>query len=359
MKKFVVMIVGILFISGLVSVYILFGSNILVDASSLSTDVPDVWDEAIENYLDQYAPGHDDTWIIEYNDDMNNWFEKEWNYNTNTTNTTYNYFSYKDEVNLDQIKDEYFDEHGVNWSDLSFDEQTAILRGYSDDLLLKRDYIINNNDFLKYGYDKDGNINYPVYHLVYGDLMDNYSSNMEIFLNTGIVETSEQIIDEIDEINKAATITGAEAVLKSAINNVRNKTQSQELKSWLNNLERKITNREITPQEAIGAIKNASKAKSILESLPQVKFDTVKTPELEDYGPDTWEKVGQNIINFLLYIVGAIFVIMFFVAGVMMIGSAGNEEQFGKGKTTMINAIIGIIVVALSYAIITFIASKL
>ena len=64
-----------------------------------------------------------------------------------------------------------------------------------------------------------------------------------------------------------------------------------------------------------------------------------------------------RIITLLLTVAGIIAVLMLIVGGFWYITSAGNEEQSEKGKKAITNAIIGVIVVLLSYAIVTVIGS--
>lgn len=84
-------------------------------------------------------------------------------------------------------------------------------------------------------------------------------------------------------------------------------------------------------------------------------FTKVPVPSLRDYGPGSWEAIGSNIINLLATVAGTALVIMLLVGGVMFIASAGNEEQAGKAKTVLTNAIIGIIIVIAAWGIITFV----
>ena len=58
------------------------------------------------------------------------------------------------------------------------------------------------------------------------------------------------------------------------------------------------------------------------------------------------------IINIMLFFAGMIAVMFIIVGGYWYITSAGNEEQAEKGKTTLVNAIMGIILVILSWVII-------
>lgn len=59
-----------------------------------------------------------------------------------------------------------------------------------------------------------------------------------------------------------------------------------------------------------------------------------------------------NIIMMLLLLAGAVAVLFIIIGGFWYITSAGNEEQAEKGKSTLMNAIIGIVVIVLSYVII-------
>ena len=64
-----------------------------------------------------------------------------------------------------------------------------------------------------------------------------------------------------------------------------------------------------------------------------------------------------NAVRILLTFAGAIAVVFVVVGGFWYLTSGGNEEQAEKGKRTLINAIIGIIVVVLSYAIVNVIVN--
>lgn len=64
-----------------------------------------------------------------------------------------------------------------------------------------------------------------------------------------------------------------------------------------------------------------------------------------------------NAIFLLLTIAGSAAVLFIIVGGFWYITSAGNEEQAEKGKSTLLNAIIGIVVIVLSYVIINVVSS--
>ncbi len=66
-----------------------------------------------------------------------------------------------------------------------------------------------------------------------------------------------------------------------------------------------------------------------------------------------------NVINILLLFAGSIAVLFIIIGGFWYITSAGNEEQAEKGLTSLKNAVIGIVIIILSYAIITVIENTL
>jgi prepilin signal peptidase PulO-like enzyme (type II secretory pathway) len=62
-------------------------------------------------------------------------------------------------------------------------------------------------------------------------------------------------------------------------------------------------------------------------------------------------------IQLMLLFAGAIAVVFVIIGGYWYITSAGNEETAEKGQKTLTNAIIGIVIIVLSYAIITVISN--
>ncbi len=68
------------------------------------------------------------------------------------------------------------------------------------------------------------------------------------------------------------------------------------------------------------------------------------------------ELIGNGIRLFLTF-AGAVAVVFVIVGGFMYITSAGNEEQAEKGKKTLINAIIGVVIIIMSYVIINVITN--
>lgn len=77
-----------------------------------------------------------------------------------------------------------------------------------------------------------------------------------------------------------------------------------------------------------------------------------------DSTPDTLdgeEGVFTDIVNILLFIIGAIAVIMLIIGGIRYTTSNGDSNQVTAAKNTILYAIIGIIVAILAYAIVNFV----
>ncbi len=69
--------------------------------------------------------------------------------------------------------------------------------------------------------------------------------------------------------------------------------------------------------------------------------------------------VLDRMIDIIWGIVGLIAVIYLIYGGFLYMTSGGSEEQVGKAKNVMMYAFIGIIIIALSYAIVNFVMGKL
>ncbi len=63
------------------------------------------------------------------------------------------------------------------------------------------------------------------------------------------------------------------------------------------------------------------------------------------------------VIQILLLLSGIVAVLFVIVGGFWYITSAGNEEQAEKGRKTLVNAIIGVVIIVLAYVIISVIVN--
>jgi len=67
----------------------------------------------------------------------------------------------------------------------------------------------------------------------------------------------------------------------------------------------------------------------------------------------------KSIANAILAIVGIVAVLFIIIGGVMYITSAGNPDNVAKAKNTILYGVIGLIVVLLSWAIVTFVLTNI
>ncbi len=65
-----------------------------------------------------------------------------------------------------------------------------------------------------------------------------------------------------------------------------------------------------------------------------------------------------NIINYVLTFVGIIAVIVFIYAGILYLVSGANADATKNAKSMMVNAIIGIIIILLSFVIVNTIITQ-
>ena len=65
---------------------------------------------------------------------------------------------------------------------------------------------------------------------------------------------------------------------------------------------------------------------------------------------EDFSKVLEKIFNFVFGAAGVIFVVLFLVGGIQYLTSAGNEEASTKAKKLLIDAVIGLVIVVVSYA---------
>ena len=68
--------------------------------------------------------------------------------------------------------------------------------------------------------------------------------------------------------------------------------------------------------------------------------------------------VGK-VVGIVVGLLGLILAVFIVYGGAMWMTSGGNEEQIKKAKAMIINAIIGLVIVLLAYAISSFIIDKL
>ena len=75
-------------------------------------------------------------------------------------------------------------------------------------------------------------------------------------------------------------------------------------------------------------------------------------------GADVPTLVGR-LISGALAVIGAIFFIMFLWGGVSYMMAGGTAEKVKKAQQTLVNAVIGIVIIALSYTLVSFVIERI
>ena len=96
------------------------------------------------------------------------------------------------------------------------------------------------------------------------------------------------------------------------------------------------------------------------KGIKSTVFDSIKGMFGE--GLPTTETFGglvTIVVQILLVVAGSVAVIFLIVGGYRYITASGNEEQTEGAKKTMTGAIVGIVIIALAYAVIAIIVNIL
>lgn len=67
----------------------------------------------------------------------------------------------------------------------------------------------------------------------------------------------------------------------------------------------------------------------------------------------------KTIINVLLFVVGAVAVIMIIVGGIRYVTSNGEQAHVKGAKDTILYAVVGLVVAILAYAIVNFVVGSI
>ena len=68
--------------------------------------------------------------------------------------------------------------------------------------------------------------------------------------------------------------------------------------------------------------------------------------------------IFKTVVNILLYIIGAVAVIMIIFGAFRYVTSGGNSSSVTAAKNTIIYAVVGLIIAILAYAIVNFVVSS-
>jgi hypothetical protein len=112
---------------------------------------------------------------------------------------------------------------------------------------------------------------------------------------------------------------------------------------------------------AIALVITAALGVGVLEAAPQVAASTA-TDSVKDGIKATGQSDGtslkggiKTVTNILLFVLGAIAVIMIIIGGIRYTTSNGDSSQITSAKNTILYAVVGLVVALLAYAIVNFI----
>ena len=71
------------------------------------------------------------------------------------------------------------------------------------------------------------------------------------------------------------------------------------------------------------------------------------------------DSIFTKLVNILLFIIGAVAVVMLIIGGIRYTLSAGKESEVTAAKNTILYAIIGIVVAFLAYAVVNWVLTSL
>lgn len=87
--------------------------------------------------------------------------------------------------------------------------------------------------------------------------------------------------------------------------------------------------------------------------------EAAKTAVCKSKGDDDLKTFIKDLVNSLLYVLGAVCVIVIIIAGIFYATSSGNSAQVEKAKNTILYSVVGLIVALLAYAIINWVLGTL
>ena len=113
----------------------------------------------------------------------------------------------------------------------------------------------------------------------------------------------------------------------------------------------------LVPLVSVGTVSAQANIEDNLCKGAQLDVNASGTCETDDAG-STVNNIISTVINIFSIIVGVIAVIMIIIGGIKYITSGGDSNNISSAKTTIIYAIIGLVVVALAQIIVRFVLGR-
>lgn len=94
-------------------------------------------------------------------------------------------------------------------------------------------------------------------------------------------------------------------------------------------------------------------------TVPNLDPGKINAPDLPGGSTDEWTDLVKNFISWLLIAAGIITVVCIIFAGYIYMTSGGDPEKAKIGKSAVVGSIIGLVIVFIAYAIISFVSGSL
>lgn len=83
--------------------------------------------------------------------------------------------------------------------------------------------------------------------------------------------------------------------------------------------------------------------------------DAADTAVCKDRATDKVPAFIKTVVNTLLYVLGAVSVIVIILSGIFYAVSGGDSSQITRAKNTLLYAVVGLVVAVLAYAIVNYV----
>ena len=84
----------------------------------------------------------------------------------------------------------------------------------------------------------------------------------------------------------------------------------------------------------------------------------VSSSQGDDVPQDLAGDVFKNVVNILLFIIGAVSVIMLIYGGIRYTTSGGNANSVTAAKNTIMYSIVGLVIAILAFAVVQFVVNQ-
>ena len=111
-------------------------------------------------------------------------------------------------------------------------------------------------------------------------------------------------------------------------------------------------------------VRTSNEMSSTTTSTPSSSIQLAQATGWQSYIPTgsfasgNFETLVQRVINILLALAGAVAVIYVIIGGYQYTTASGNAEQAAAARSTILNALIGLLVIFAAFAIVNFVVIR-